>query len=123
MIYSSTTLINYFIFNLYQKIDIPLRIFRNNFYLPWAFKIPTVTTIPETAPTKNDPEFTANAHNVAAAPVSVATISSLLFAGAGTTWPGWPGAPGFGTSCAFTGKLQLKNVISKIDKTVPNPKR
>lgn len=43
------------------------------------------TTTPENAPTKNDPELTAKAHNVAAAPVSVVTISSLCFAGAGTT--------------------------------------
>ena len=93
-----------------------------NFYLPWAFKIPTATTTPQTAPTKNDPELTANAHNVAAAPVNVATISSLCFPGAGTTWPD-AGAPGFGASCAFAGKLELKNVIPKIDKTVPNPKR
>lgn len=101
------------------------RIFRNNFYLPWAFKIPTATITPQAAPIKNGPELTANSHNVAAAPVSVATISSLCFAGAGATWPGWPGAgaPGFLTSFALAIKLELKNVIPKIDKTVPNPKR
>ena len=33
------------------------------------------------------------------------------------------GAPGFDISCAFTGKLELKNVRPKIDKTVPKPKR
>ena len=50
--------------------------------------------------------------------VNVATISSLCFAGGGTA-----SAPGFGASFAFAGKLELKNVIPKIDKTVPNPKR
>ena len=40
-------------------------------YFPWAFKMPTAITTPQTAPIKNDPELTASAHNVAAAPVSV----------------------------------------------------
>ena len=48
-----------------------LEIIRNNSYLPWAFKKPTATTTPQTAPTRNDPELTANTHNVAAAQVSV----------------------------------------------------
>ena len=77
------------------------------------------TTTPHAIPTKNDPELTGVAHNDVATPVSVATISSLDFAGAGEIWSG----AGTGASLAFAGRLLVKNVIPKIDKAVPNQKR
>ena len=92
-------------------------------YFPWAFKIPTTIITPHTAPTIKEPELTAKAHIVAAAPDNPPTICWLrtnagLGVGAGQTSLGF--SPFFGRSFATAGNTGASSVTPKILKTSVN---
>lgn len=82
-------------------------------YFPWAFKIPTTTITPHTAPTIKEPELIAKAYIVTAAPDKPPIICRLgtkdsFYVGAGQI------SPGFGRSFATAGNTGASSVTPKI---------
>ena len=92
-------------------------------YFPWAFKIPTTTITPHTAPTIKEPEVTAKVHIDAAtpdSPLTIALLEAIAGGGLGHTSPGV--GVFFGIYFATADNTGVSSVTPKILRTVVKPK-